>query len=324
MQKWLCFFLLAIFLVGCVPPGHAPELLSPTPTPTPTRPAGITPTAPPEIQKGLHLSLRVRGNSSYQPEIEAGAMLVLEQSFEPEIREITRKADGSIYSTRSPAWADAPVAQMRTCLAVDERGCTLGEWQPFQKLQTREITIDWLGLRSLRLLAEFRDANQAAIPALAEGYSASPPPGTVELGVVGVVRPNTALEKLPGPLLTAIAATRAAAPPVTGAVVIEDNRCCAGGTAGSSISLKVAFQASSPAGKVTEMRVSTGGGCQKNSPTLDAPWEPFQESKSYSTSLVINWVGWWINVQYRDAAGNLSAVDCDDISLEGSPARPSP
>ena len=72
------------------------------------------------------------------------------------------------------------------------------------------------------------------------------------------------------------------------------------------------------------MRVQTGGGCYKNEGALNAPWEPFQEAKSYPANLIINWVGWWINVQYRDAAGNLSPVYCDDISLEGSPPRPTP
>jgi hypothetical protein len=107
--------------------------------------------------------------------------------------------------------------------------------------------------------------------------------------------------------------------PVSGSVSIEGGRCCAGGVAGSQISLNVEFQATSSAGKVTEMRVQTGGGCPKDPAQLKAGWEPFQPTQRYPTSLGINWIGWYISVQYRDEKGNLSAVYCDDISLEGSP-----
>jgi len=314
MQKWLSFLLLVILFSGCSPAADEPgRILTPRPaTPTPT--AGASPTPIPEIQKGVRIALRVRGDTHSAPEVETGSMVVLEQIFEPEIHTITRRADGSISGTGMVAWVNAPVAQMRTCLAPDERGCTFGEWLPYQKSMNSELRVDWLGPRNLRLVAEFRDAKQAPIFAL---------PGSVVLSVSGVVLPTTRLEKLPAPLLTAIAATRASAP-LTGSVLIAEGRCCAGGTAGSTISLPVTFKAASPAAKVTEMRVQTGGGCQKNEPALNAPWEPFQEVKSYPARLTINWVGWWINVQYRDAAGNLSPVYCDDISLEGSPVRPTP
>ena len=86
--------------------------------------------------------------------------------------------------------------------------------------------------------------------------------------------------------------------------------------------MHVTFSAWSSQGAVTEMRVSHFMGCQKDAATLDAPWEPYVTEKTYPASLGLNWIGWYINVQYRDAAGNLSPVYCDDISLEGSVPTP--
>ena len=43
-----------------------------------------------------------------------------------------------------------------------------------------------------------------------------------------------------------------------------------------------------------------------------------------TTTLALNWVGFYQRVQYRDALGNLSSVYCDDISLEGNPPPPTP
>lgn len=108
---------------------------------------------------------------------------------------------------------------------------------------------------------------------------------------------------------------------VTGSVLLADGRCCAGGKAGETVNVKVQYSASSPAGEVTEMRVvsGTGTGCLLDAATLDAPWEPFTPEQTLSARLSLNWVGFYVNVQYRDAAGNLSPVYCDDISLEGSP-----
>jgi hypothetical protein len=321
MRKWLLILLVVIFISACSLIDEVDDLAL-FATPTPTQAVTATPSVPPEVHKGIAVSLRIRGLTNSTPEVETGSTVTLEQTFEPQILTVTRKADGSVYSYSTTAWANAPVTHMRTCLDLDGRGCTPGAWQPFQKTVSSEVKVDWLGERNLKLVAEFRDANQAAIPGMPGMYGSSPAAGTAVLNVSGVVLPGTLLDKLPSPVLTAVAATRTSAPPVTGSVLIKDGSCCAGGTAGSTISLDVAFKASSPAGKVTEMRVQTGGGCQKNAPALTTPWEPFQETKTYQTRLTINWVGWYISVQYRDSAGNISLVYCDDISLEGNPVPP--
>ncbi|MDH5508132.1 MAG: hypothetical protein OEZ02_12995, partial [Anaerolineae bacterium] len=51
-----------------------------------------------------------------------------------------------------------------------------------------------------------------------------------------------------------------------------------------------------------------------------SPWVPFQAELAIPWPVVINWVGMWVTVQYRDAQGNLSLVYSDDISVEGMPA----
>ena len=110
---------------------------------------------------------------------------------------------------------------------------------------------------------------------------------------------------------------------VTGSVLIEEGRSAAGGIAGETINVSVAFDASSTAADVTEMRVLHGS-CRTEAEMADAPWQPYATEVSYPFMLPINWVGFYVSVQYRDALGNLSPVYCDDISLEGMPAPPSP
>jgi hypothetical protein len=108
--------------------------------------------------------------------------------------------------------------------------------------------------------------------------------------------------------------------PVSGSVVIEQNRCCAGGIAGQTIELNTQFEASSPFGEITHMRVHTGNGPQRvdQIPATSA-WQPFVSSKTFSTQIALNWVGFFVSAQFRDSAGNLSPVISDDISIEGMP-----
>ncbi len=113
-------------------------------------------------------------------------------------------------------------------------------------------------------------------------------------------------------------------PPVQGAVVIEDGRCCVGGIAGQVIPIQVTFQAISPLAPVTEMRVRAGGRWFEEGEFLETDWEPFQTGKTYEFTPPINWTGFYVSVQFRDATGWVSPVYTDDISVEGMPAPPSP
>jgi hypothetical protein len=105
--------------------------------------------------------------------------------------------------------------------------------------------------------------------------------------------------------------------PVYGSVEIEEGICCAGGQAGEEIDINVAFEAYSAAGEVVEMRVVTSFSRPNESRLVDAEWVSYQSEQIYTIQLAINWVGWWVGVQYRDDQGNLSPMYVDDISLEG-------
>lgn len=105
---------------------------------------------------------------------------------------------------------------------------------------------------------------------------------------------------------------------VTGEVLIEDGQSAMGGTAGNTIQASVTFTATSPAAPVIEMRVSLG--CNEES-LVAAAWEPFASQKTYPVGVILNWRGWGISVQYRDAKGNVSPMYCDDINVEGMPPQ---
>ncbi len=113
-------------------------------------------------------------------------------------------------------------------------------------------------------------------------------------------------------------------PPVLGVVLIEDGGCCVGGVAGQTIPIRVTFQAFHPLAPVTEMRVRVGGRWFGEEELMQTAWEPFQANKTYDFTPPINWSGFYVSVQFRDALGWVSPVYTDDISVEGMPAPPSP
>lgn len=108
----------------------------------------------------------------------------------------------------------------------------------------------------------------------------------------------------------------------SGSVILEDDRCCAGGIAGETIEIHAAFSASSPFGAVSEMRVSDAGGCATDEIMEEIAWEPFVAEKNFPFEVFINWIPFDVSVQYRDELGNLSPIYCDDISVEGMPPPP--
>jgi hypothetical protein len=110
--------------------------------------------------------------------------------------------------------------------------------------------------------------------------------------------------------------------PVYGSVVIEGGHCCIGGVAGETIEIGVAFEAASPLAEVTDMRVRIGGLHFMEDELSFADWEEFVPYKTFTVEVALNWVGFYVTVQYRDELGNLSLVYYDDISVEGHPAPP--
>jgi hypothetical protein len=112
--------------------------------------------------------------------------------------------------------------------------------------------------------------------------------------------------------------------PVTGSVLLETGRCCAGGIAGETITVTAALEAESPVALVTEMRVRAGTTVADEDAMAAAAWEPYVAQKDFPVEVFVNWTGFYVNIQFRDAEGNLSPVVYDDISIEGEPAPPTP
>ena len=110
--------------------------------------------------------------------------------------------------------------------------------------------------------------------------------------------------------------------PVQGAVIIEDGRCCVMAVAGNTIQLTVTFRAFSQLAQFSEMRVRVGGMAFSEREMAAAAWEPFVRQRRYPVHVAVNWVGFYVSVQYRDAQGNMSPVYFDDISVEGMPPTP--
>ena len=110
-----------------------------------------------------------------------------------------------------------------------------------------------------------------------------------------------------------------------GSVLLQGGACCIGGVVGTQVELRKEFAAESPFGPVAEMRRKEGGFCFSEAEMADAAWEPFTDSVTEPFVIqALNWVGHYLSVQYRDSLGNLSPVVCDDISVEGMPAPPTP
>ncbi len=112
--------------------------------------------------------------------------------------------------------------------------------------------------------------------------------------------------------------------PVIGSVEIEQGRCCVGGIAGDTLQIQVAFDASSPHGEVTQMRTRAGALQFTERQMEEAEWEAFEPFKAFPVSVALNWVGYYVSVQFQDEQGNLSPVYYDDISVEGLPPSPTP
>lgn len=256
-----------------------------------------------------------------QNSLEAGSTATINLTFSPSILQVTRNADGSITQTTSAKWTDHPVKRMRYCVALDEPCTEPGEMKPFELEAAIPLKLEWLGERKVYLMVEIldRDGNPVAVT---DGWNLNAKTSGL-LVMKQIVRtalnPATPLETLPSPILTTVAATRMAFP-VTGSVKIEGSPCCQGGTAGSTIKLKVNFQASSSAGKVTEMRV--GRMCPASPADLQADWEAFSPEQSIETTVPLNWTTFTVSVQYRDARGNLSSMYCDNLGIEGNPLEP--
>jgi hypothetical protein len=111
---------------------------------------------------------------------------------------------------------------------------------------------------------------------------------------------------------------------VVGGVELDEGRCCVGGVAGEVVTVTASFTATSPVGPITEMRVIAGILPATATMMTDVAWAPFEPTRVLSVPVALNWTGFHVSVQYRDAAGNLSPIVTDDISIEGESPTSTP
>ena len=113
-------------------------------------------------------------------------------------------------------------------------------------------------------------------------------------------------------------------PIVQGSVLLEEGSCCVGATSGQTVLIQAVFEAGSSAADVAEMRVRAGNGPFNEAEMAEADWQPFATEQTFEYTVPVNWTGFYISVQYRDAEGNLSPVYADDVSVEGQPPTLTP
>ncbi len=297
--------LLLVISVGC----EAAQLpIDLSPSLTPSSDANQSPSGEKAYGVAVHI---LTGSQNPTP----GTQLAVILRMDPVIQVVERRADGTVSTTGYLPWTDHQVAQMQYCVTAGNPCEPSGQWAAFTGQVDAAVGITWLGPRKLWAVARFRD--QAGNPVL--GIDENQRTGALArdaLNLIASVNPATPEAAQPPFVKTLVAATSVSFP-VTGSVKIADGRCCLGGKAGSRIDIPVSFSASSPLAPVTGMRLAYS--CPVEGENIQAPWEPFQAERTYATTAAINWTGWYIAVQYRDAKGNLSPVYCSDISIEGNP-----
>ncbi len=110
---------------------------------------------------------------------------------------------------------------------------------------------------------------------------------------------------------------------IQGSVELARGACCAGGPAGDTIQVPASFTAESPHGEIESMRVKTHrASCVVAGDMADSEWEPFTEVSGYEAVASSGWSSLFVSVQFQDAAGNISAVFCDDVAVEGMAPLP--
>jgi hypothetical protein len=265
-------------------------------------------------------------------QISVGGIVEIELVSSPVIYRVARRSDGSVESTSKSRWESHNVSEMQVCVSVDTPCHLSSNWIPFELLpdagifgeasiQKFSFQVDWVGPRTIWLVTQFRDNNKNPVFSVSNPYEDPQVISQTSLVITGIWDEATPIGVQPPTVQTAIAATKAAFP-LVGSVEIEEGRCCVGGTAGDTIEVQVNFSAISPLGKVEEMRVRTDGRCFTEYDIVDTGWEPLVPSKTYPVHVAINWIGFYVSVQYRDDRGNLSPVYCDDIGVEGHPPMP--
>jgi hypothetical protein len=67
------------------------------------------------------------------------------------------------------------------------------------------------------------------------------------------------------------------------------------------------------------------GGCLEEQVIHQARWEPYTQQEQFQVRIVVpNFVRYHVAVQFRDAAGYLSPLQCDEVWVEGHILPPLP
>jgi hypothetical protein len=307
--NWILVYSLVLLLTGCVaptPPGPSPAIVSPLSSVVPATPDGERET------KAVSWNMSEATTSRVKVEIEVGQLAVMKVVFWPVFFE------AGPTSTSYRPWKPYAVAEMQICTWLDEPCELEGNWLPFTLENRVSVPVDWLGPREFWASVQFRDASGNVIPSVGPRDREPQLTSRASYTISGIVKDTTPVESLPPRVQTGVAATRTAFP-LRGSVEIEGGRCCTWGYAGGTIEVTAAFEASSPHGEVTEMRVRTGGGCRSEAEMASFDWEPFEPKREYLVRVALNWIGFYVTAQYRDQYGNLSPAYCDDIGVEGHP-----
>ena len=109
---------------------------------------------------------------------------------------------------------------------------------------------------------------------------------------------------------------------VTGTVIIEGGVCCIAAIAGSTLTVTSDLTATTDYGQVVEMRIKSNyAGCATASQMEQLPWQPFALEHTDEIIVPINWLGFYVTVQFKNNHGGVSSPVCDTIAIEGMPSQ---
>ena len=272
------------------------------------------------------MRITLAGPSAFSgpPKVQTGATLPLTLESRPTM--YRGGAGGNERVIQTLAWEQHDVAEMRHCISTRETAdgplspprvdCALPDaWVPYATSREMPVVVEWIGRGEIMVRAQFRRADGTIVQSITSNYD------RVEVAnsfywADSVLDPSVPVASLP-PSVQAAAAERLAVYPVTGSVRIKDSPCCVGGPVGTTITVQVTFSATSSHGPVTEMQFGAGGCNTARLRAASGAWEPFVAQRGMPVTPLSTLSTFSVAVQYRDAAGNVSAVHCDSVGVEG-------
>lgn len=240
----------------------------------------------------------------------------------------------------SQEWIDHNIVEMDVC----QQPCILSEqWKPFAPSYKCSVEIKNIGFQGLEchLRARFRTADGTILyPVEYWSYRDNLDENlSILTGGYGVFNAMTPVTAYPTEEQFYAAATATqmtfAQNHVAGSFQLNNqNAGKTSATEGTTFTLVLGFQATSPFANITEMRMLREGAwrikgttnvnafgitCAGDYRMVESPWEPFVPKKEYP--MPVNFVNQWVTfsyaVQYRDKLGNVSPVYCDVLEVEG-------